>query len=105
MQPSDYYPEGLKAANIATNAHCVLQAAAGDLGSAEEGLVSSLHRGFHSARRLPIGTLGPSQYSRKMVQLIHQQNMASKIPVLAVISTPELFPRDYFVSPVNIFIF
>lgn len=92
MQPSDYYPEGLKAANIATNAHCVLQAAAGDLGSVEEGLVSSLHRGFHSARRLPIGTLGPSQYSHKMVQLIHQQNMASKIPVLAVISTPELFP-------------
>ena len=77
MQPSAYYPEGVKAANIATNAHCAVQAAAGDLGSTEEGLVSSLHRGSHPARRLPIGTLGPSQYSHKMVQLIHPQNVAS----------------------------
>lgn len=37
MQPSDYYPEGLKAASIATNAHCVAQAAAGGLRSMEEG--------------------------------------------------------------------
>ena len=74
MQPSDYYPEGLKAANIATNADCVAQAAAGASSFLEEGPASSLHTGPHPARMLPISTLWHSQYPHKTVYLISFTN-------------------------------
>lgn len=99
MQPSAYYPEGLKAASIATNAHCVAQAAAGGLRSMEEGSAFSLHRDPHPARRLPIGTSGPSQYSHKTVCLIHQQNVISKTSDLAVTSAARMISQGLVSEP------
>ena len=86
MQPSDYYPEGLQAANPATSANCVAQAAEGALSSLGEAPAASLHRGPHPARRLPISTLWHSQYSHKGIYLVHQQNLVCKPSILAAVS-------------------
>lgn len=92
MQPSDYYPEGLKAASKATSADCVAQAAVGASYSLEEGPASSLHRSPHPAKSLPISTLWHSQDSNKTIYLIHQQNVVSKILILAAISALRTIP-------------
>lgn len=71
---------------MATSADYVAQAALVASYSLEEGLASSLHKGPHPAKSLPLSTLWPSQDSNQRTYLTHQKNVVSKTLILAALS-------------------